>query len=43
MNFEALGRLAAERLVQAIGGETPAGVETLPCRLVIRGSSVLGA
>jgi LacI family transcriptional regulator len=42
MNFEQLGRLAAERLFQMMNGETRGGTETLPCRLVIRGSSVTG-
>jgi LacI family transcriptional regulator len=40
MNFEQLGRLAAERLFQAMNGEAHSGIETLPCRLVIRGSTV---
>jgi LacI family transcriptional regulator len=35
-----LGRLAAERLFQMMNGEKQSGVETLPCRLVIRGSTV---
>jgi LacI family transcriptional regulator len=42
MNFQLLGRLAAERLFEMINGETRAGVETLPCRLVIRESTVAG-
>ncbi|MGY1601689.1 LacI family DNA-binding transcriptional regulator [Geodermatophilus sp. SYSU D00815] len=42
MNFERLGRLAAQRLFQMMNGEPHSGVETLPCRLVIRGSSVAG-
>jgi LacI family transcriptional regulator len=42
MNFEQLGRLAAQRLFQMMDGETHSGVQTLPCRLVIRGSSVDG-
>jgi LacI family transcriptional regulator len=43
MNLKALGRLAAERLSQAINGERHAGIESLSCRLVVRGSSVAGA
>ncbi len=57
MNFESLGRRAAQRLFEAIGGgpdapagvepgtpEVPArGVETLPCRIVVRGSTSRGA
>jgi LacI family transcriptional regulator len=42
MNFEQLGRLAAHRLSQMMDGETHSGVQMLPCRLVIRGSSVDG-
>lgn len=42
MNFEKLGRLAAERLFQAIDGQRQVGVESLPCRLVVRGSTVAG-
>lgn len=40
MNFEQLGRLAAERLFQAINGNIQGGIESFPCRLVIRGSTV---
>ena len=43
MNFEMLGRRAAQLLVSAITGTVTAGVETLPCRLVVRGSTALGA
>lgn len=46
MNFEGLGRRAAQRLVEAIGGSgttTAHGVETLPCRVVVRGSTSRGA
>jgi LacI family transcriptional regulator len=39
MNFETLGRTAAQRLVEAIRGEQRHGVEALPCRLVIREST----
>jgi LacI family transcriptional regulator len=55
MNFEGLGRRAAQRLFEAIGGDglaarptgdVPAtsapGVETLPCRVVVRGSTARG-
>lgn len=46
MNFEGLGRRAAQRLVEAIAGSgttTAQGVETLPCRVVVRGSTARGA
>ncbi|MFI2755063.1 LacI family DNA-binding transcriptional regulator [Cellulomonas sp. P22] len=43
MCFEALGRAAADRLVQAIDGRRTHGVEALPCRLEVRGSTVEGA
>lgn len=43
MDFEALGRLAAQRVFESIAGTTTPGVESRPCRLVIRGSSVKGA
>lgn len=43
MSFEALGRIAAERLTKAIEGQRTHGVELLPCRLTVRGSTVLGA
>lgn len=43
MNFEALGRLAAQRLFDSLAGTTTSGIESLPCRLVVRGSSVPGA
>lgn len=39
IRLEDLGRVAAERLVAAIGGELGAGVESRPCRLVIRAST----
>ncbi|WP_448624415.1 LacI family DNA-binding transcriptional regulator [Geodermatophilus sp. URMC 64] len=42
MNFEALGRMAAQRLFKMMNGEAHSGVDTLPCRLVIRGSTVAG-
>ncbi len=40
MNLEALGRVAAKRLFAAIDGERQAGIESLPGRLVVRGSTV---
>jgi LacI family transcriptional regulator len=40
MDLENLGRLAAQRLFAAMGGEVHAGTESLPCRLVVRGSTV---
>ncbi|GAA4892062.1 LacI family DNA-binding transcriptional regulator [Tessaracoccus lubricantis] len=43
MNFEALGRLAAQRVFDSLAGKQFEGVEALPCRLVVRGSSVAGA
>lgn len=43
MNFEMLGRRAARRMFDAIGGEDSPGVETMPCRVVVRGSTTLGA
>jgi LacI family transcriptional regulator len=39
MNLETLGRVAAERLSAALGGELASGVESLPCRLVPREST----
>lgn len=40
MNLDLLGRSAAERLFQAIGGQPLAqGVELVDCRLVVRGST----
>lgn len=39
MNLQQIGRLAAERLFQAIDGHPRHGVELLPCRLVPRGST----
>ncbi len=43
MNFEMLGRRSGQLLIEAINGTTSTGVETLPCRLVVRGSTALGA
>lgn len=42
MNFEALGRRAAQMLSQAIAGETHSGITSLPCRLVVRASTAVG-
>lgn len=42
MNFEALGRRAAERLIDAIAGRETPGIETLDCRVVVRGSTTYG-
>ncbi len=39
MNLAELGRTAALRLMSAIDGSPASGVETLPCRLVIRDST----
>jgi LacI family transcriptional regulator len=39
MNLERLGRVAAQRLFAAIGGERTGGVDHLPCRVVPRGST----
>ena len=38
-----VGRAPAEHLLLAINGEPTHGVHTVPCRLVVRGSSVPGA
>jgi LacI family transcriptional regulator len=40
MDLENLGRTAAERLFSAMGGSNHSGIESLPCRLVVRGSTV---
>lgn len=39
MNLEQVGRAAAQALFGAIAGAPRAGMETLPCRVVIRGST----
>jgi LacI family transcriptional regulator len=39
MCLEELGKHAARRLLEAIGGEPSRGLEQLPCRLVIRESA----
>lgn len=41
MNLEELGRRAAQRLFAAIDGDTQSGVQSLPCRLVVRASTAL--
>ena len=41
MNLEELGRQAARRLFAAIDGDQHSGVESLPCRLVVRASTAL--
>jgi LacI family transcriptional regulator len=41
MDLETLGRVAAKRLFAAIEGGEEAGIETLDCRLVARGSTTL--
>lgn len=43
MNFEMLGRRAAQHLVDAIAGNPARGVETMPVTVVVRGSTVRGA
>ena len=40
MCLEDVGRVAAEHLLSAINGEPTHGVHTVPCRLVVRGSTV---
>jgi LacI family transcriptional regulator len=40
MNLPELGRTAARALFDALDGSLRAGVEALPCRLVLRGSTV---
>lgn len=40
MQFEGLGRLAAQRLLDLINGQSHSGLEKRPCRLVIRESTV---
>jgi LacI family transcriptional regulator len=41
LNLAEIGRIAALRLLDAIGGRRTVGVETVPCRLVVRQSSVV--
>jgi len=40
LNLAEIGRVAALRLLDAIAGRPAAGVETVPCRLVVRRSTV---
>lgn len=40
MNLEDIGRLAAQRLAEAVDGQRRAGIEFIAPRLVVRGSSV---
>lgn len=40
MDLEILGRTAAQRLFAAIDGQHDSGTQKLPCRLVVRGSTV---
>ncbi|WP_336855511.1 substrate-binding domain-containing protein [Sinomonas albida] len=40
MDLEVLGRTAAQRLFVAINGEQASDAQKLPCRLVVRGSTV---
>ncbi len=42
-NFQQMGRRAAELVFAALAGNTAAGVETIAPRVVIRGSTTLGA
>lgn len=39
MCLEDVGRAAAEHLLSALNGEPTYGVHTVPCRLVVRGST----
>ncbi|MFF1635201.1 LacI family DNA-binding transcriptional regulator [Leifsonia sp. NPDC058248] len=41
MNLEELGRQAAQRLFAAMDGDEQSGIESLPCRLVVRASTAL--
>ncbi|MEV7974273.1 substrate-binding domain-containing protein [Cellulomonas sp. NPDC089187] len=40
MNFQQMGRRAAERLAEAVRGEVTPGVESVAPRVVVRGSTV---
>lgn len=42
MNLEMLGRRSAQRMLEAIEGKQVPGVETMACRVVVRGSTMLG-
>ncbi|GAQ62422.1 substrate-binding domain-containing protein [Streptomyces scabiei] len=39
MNLEQLGRVAAHALFAAIAGTPSTGIDPLPCRVAIRGST----
>jgi LacI family transcriptional regulator len=39
MNLRQLGRAAGERLLAAVDGQPAAGLQLMPCRLVIRDST----
>jgi LacI family transcriptional regulator len=41
LNLAEIGRIAALRLLDAIGGRPTTGIETVPCRLIVRQSSVI--
>ena len=43
MNFEMLGRRAAQRMFEAIDGRSTVGVERMPCRVVVRGSTTFAS
>ena len=43
MNLHEVGRTAAQRLLEAINGRSPHGVELLPCQLVLRESTGIPA
>lgn len=40
MNFEAMGRTAAQQLLATLDGPQRSGIITQPCRLIVRGSTV---
>lgn len=39
MNLTEIGRIAALRLLDAIGGGAPSGVQTVPCKVIVRESA----
>ncbi|WP_261765688.1 substrate-binding domain-containing protein [Actinotalea fermentans] len=43
MSFKTLGRIAAQRLVDAINGRPAQGIEAVPVHVVVRGSTIAGA
>jgi LacI family transcriptional regulator len=43
MDLESLGRAAAQRVFAAIDGSEHSGIEYMPCRLVVRGSTIQDA